>query len=70
MNEKVILVRGAGDMATGAIHKLHRAGFKVVATEIEKPLAVRRPVCLSEVIYEGYMKVEDKIGRASCRERV
>jgi xanthine dehydrogenase accessory factor len=62
MNEKVILVRGAGDMATGAIHKLHRAGFKVVATEIEKPLAVRRPVCLSEVIYEGYMKVEDMEG--------
>lgn len=62
MNKKIILVRGAGDMATGAIHKLHRAGFKVLATEIENPLAVRRPVSLSEAVYEGSIKVEDMEG--------
>lgn len=59
MKEKIILVRGAGDIATGVIQKLHRCGFKVVATEIEKPMAVRRTVSLSEAIYEGNYKVED-----------
>ena len=50
MKEKIILVRGAGDIATGVIQKLHRCGFKVVATEIERPMAVRRTVSLSEAI--------------------
>lgn len=59
MKEKIILVRGAGDIATGVIQKLHRCGFKVVATEIERPMAVRRTVSLSEAIYEGNYKVED-----------
>ena len=28
-----IVCRGAGDLATGIIHRLHRAGFKVLALE-------------------------------------
>ena len=53
-----VLVRGAGDFATGIIHRLHSSGFNVAATEIERPLAVRRGVALSETVYEGTYTVE------------
>ena len=49
---EIVVVRGAGDIATGAIQKLNRSGFKVVALEIEKPTSIRRRVCLSEAMYE------------------
>lgn len=39
-----IVCRGAGDLATGIIHRLHRAGFKVLALETKKPAAIRRQV--------------------------
>jgi xanthine dehydrogenase accessory factor len=53
-----IIVRGAGDFATGIIRRLHISGFNVVALEIEKPLAIRRGVSFSEAIYEGSITVE------------
>lgn len=56
--DNIILVRGAGDLATSVICKLHNSGFKVVALEIEKPLAIRRQVAFSEAVYEGEWKVE------------
>jgi len=58
MNDLVI-VRGAGDIATGVIQKLHRSGFKVLSLEVSLPTAIRRKVSLCEAIYEGEYKVED-----------
>jgi xanthine dehydrogenase accessory factor len=55
----VILVRGAGDIATGTIQKLIRAGFSVLAVETNRPSAIRRQVALSEAVYEGRQTVED-----------
>ncbi len=55
----LIVVRGAGDIATGTIQKLMRAGFSVIATEISKPSAIRRYVALSEAVYEKSWTVED-----------
>lgn len=57
--DNVILVRGAGDIATGTIQKLVRAGFMVLATETERPSAIRRQVALSEAVYDGSFTVED-----------
>lgn len=54
----IIVVRGAGDLATGVIHKLHRSGFKVLALEVKEPMAVRRTVAFSEAVYEGEIEVE------------
>lgn len=59
---KRVLVRGAGDFATGIIHRLHAAGFAVVATELARPLAVRRGAALSEAVYEGTYSVEGVTG--------
>lgn len=53
-----ILVRGAGDLATGVIIKLHNAGYNVVCTDIEKPTQIRRTVSFAEAMYEGSCEVE------------
>jgi len=53
-----VLVRGAGEMATGVAHRLHRSGFRVCLTEIAAPLAVRRAVSFCEAVYDGAMTVE------------
>jgi xanthine dehydrogenase accessory factor len=38
--------------------RLYRAGIKVVITELEQPLAVRRTVSFGEAIYEGVHTIE------------
>lgn len=54
----LVVVRGAGDLATGCIVRLVRAGFRVVALEMGQPCAIRRTVSLSEAIYDGEATVE------------
>lgn len=54
----LIMIRGAGDIATGIALRLHRAGFQIVMTEIEEPLSIRRTVCFSEAVRNGETTVE------------
>lgn len=56
---RLVVVRGAGDLATGTIIRLARSGFRVIALETSKPTAIRRTVCLSEAVFEGSARVED-----------
>jgi xanthine dehydrogenase accessory factor len=56
--ERLVVVRGAGDLATGCIVRLVRAGFRVVALELDRPSAIRRAVSLSEAMYDGTARVE------------
>lgn len=58
MYNDIILVRGGGDIATGTIHKLYRSGFKILVLEVEKPTSIRRNVCFSEAVYDGYAVVQ------------
>jgi xanthine dehydrogenase accessory factor len=53
-----VLIRGGGDLATGVALRLHRAGIKLVITELPQPLAVRRTVSFAEAVYEGTWEVE------------
>ncbi len=53
-----VLVRGAGDLATGVIYRLHAAGFPIVATELPQPLVVRRTVAFAQAVYDGACTVE------------
>lgn len=55
----LIVVRGAGDLATGTIHRLKKAGFRMLVLEAEHPAAIRRQVALSEAVYAGSARVED-----------
>ena len=55
----MILLRGGGDLASGVALRLHRAGLRLLITEVAQPLAVRRLVSFSEAVYEGQWQVED-----------
>jgi len=58
LGELVVLIRGAGEMASGVAHRLHQSHFKLCMIEIPHPLAVRREVTFSEAIYEGEKEIE------------
>ena len=60
--ECLIIVRGAGDLATGVIYALWMAGYPVVALETAQPTAIRRAVALSEAVYDGMTSVEGMEG--------
>lgn len=53
-----VIVRGAGEMASGVIRRLRLAGFYVLALEQPKPECIRRTVCFAEAVYEKEIKVE------------
>lgn len=59
INNELVIVRGAGDLATGIVYSLYKAHFKVIILETQHPSAIRRKVALSEAVYDGKTKVED-----------
>ncbi|MDQ1300979.1 MAG: xanthine dehydrogenase accessory factor, partial [Chloroflexota bacterium] len=63
LNRCLVLIRGAGDLASGEAARLRRCGFPVVMTELPQPLMVRRTVCFGEAVYQGEMAVEEIIAR-------
>lgn len=62
-NRSLILLRGGGDLASGVALRLHRAGLKLVISELAQPLAVRRSVSFAESVYEGQHSVEGVTAR-------
>lgn len=69
----IVIVRGGGDMATAVIHRLWRAGFRVLALESNQPSAIRRQVAISEAVYDGKACVEgmmairvDALSQCAC----
>jgi xanthine dehydrogenase accessory factor len=59
----LVLIKGAGDLASGVALRLHRAGFPLVMTETDKPLAVRRRVAFAQAVYDGACQVEEVTAR-------
>lgn len=53
-----VVIRGAGDVATGIGHRLHRCGYKVLHLDIEKPLVIRRTVAFTQAIVKGEATVD------------
>jgi xanthine dehydrogenase accessory factor len=58
----LVLLRGGGDLGTGVALRLHRAGWRVLVTELPQPLVIRRTVAFAAAIYEGSIEVEGAIG--------
>ena len=58
-NDELVIVRGAGDLATGIVYSLYKAHLKVIVLETQYPSSIRRRVALSEAVYDGESKVED-----------
>lgn len=57
------IVRGGGDLATGVVWRLHRAGLDVVVTELAEPLTIRRTVAVSSAVRDGIAEVEGLVAR-------
>lgn len=55
----LVLIRGAGDLASGIALRLFHAKMQVVMTDLPRPTAIRRTVCFSQAILHGECRVED-----------
>lgn len=60
LSEKLtlVLIRGAGDLATGVAVRLFKSGFQVVMSEIEKPTCIRHEVAFASAVFKGRHAVE------------
>ncbi len=56
--QTLILIRGAGDLASGVAARLHRSRYAVAMTEVSQPLMVRRAVCFGEAVYDEEAWIE------------
>lgn len=59
----LVVIKGAGDLASGVAYRLKRSGFPLVMTELPLPLFVRRTVSFGEAVYSGETTVEDIAAR-------
>ena len=60
---ELVIVRGGGDLATGIIYRLYRAGFRVLILEAAAPTAIRREAAFCEAVRLGSMTVEGVTAR-------
>ena len=59
MKVPTVVIKGAGEMATGIACRLYMANIKnIVMLEIPQPLAVRRTVAFCESIHQREVDVE------------
>ena len=63
MKQPLVLVRGGGDIASGVIYRLWRAGFPVVVMEIPIPTMIRREVSYGNAVHIGEMVLERLVAR-------
>lgn len=54
----LVLIKGAGDLASGVAYRLKRSGFPLIMTELPAPLLIRRAVCFGEAVYSEKTTVE------------
>lgn len=59
----LVVIKGAGDLASGVGLRLFRCGFPVVMTEISEPTPVRRTVSFAEAVYLGETSVEGVVAK-------
>lgn len=65
----LIIVRGAGDLASGVLAAIHICGFRVLALETANPSAIRRTVAFSEAVRIGHCSIEGIEARLIAKEQ-
>lgn len=74
LDQPIVIIRGGGDLGTGAALRLQRAGWRVLVTELAQPLVIRRTVACAAAIFEGSIEIEgtraQKIDRLDQTDRV
>ncbi len=61
-----VLIKGAGDLATGVAAQLYKRGYQIIMTETAIPLSVRRQVAFSRAVYEKTAEVEGITARLAA----
>ena len=54
----LIIIRGAGDLATAVAIRLHNSGFRVICLETDRPTVIRRTVSFAQAVFDGKACVE------------
>jgi xanthine dehydrogenase accessory factor len=62
-SDTLVLIKGAGDLASGVAYRLHRSGFPLVMTELPAPTMVRRAVSFGQAVYDGATTIEGVAAR-------
>jgi xanthine dehydrogenase accessory factor len=62
-SDTLVLIKGAGDLASGVAYRLHRSGFPLLMTELPTPLMVRRAVSFGTAVYDGEITIEGVTAR-------
>lgn len=65
----LVVIKGAGDIASGIALRLWRARFDVVMTELMHPTAIRRTVSFSPAVTDGQAIVEGVMAELSQNSR-
>ena len=60
---KLVVIRGAGDIATGIAIRLFQSGFRVVMLDVAQPTAIRRSVAFAQAAFDGQTSVEGVVAR-------
>ena len=63
-SELKIMIRGAGEQASGIAHRLYRTHMRVFMTDLAAPLCIRRDVSFCEAVHHGTKEVEGVTARA------
>lgn len=60
--EQIVAIKGAGDLASGIALRLWRSGYRVVMSELQVPLCIRRTIAFSSAVFDGHAEVENAEG--------
>ncbi|MBR0104394.1 MAG: EF2563 family selenium-dependent molybdenum hydroxylase system protein [Firmicutes bacterium] len=55
----MVIIKGAGDIASGIALRLFHCGYKIIMTDLPKPTSIRRTVCFSQSVIDKKITVED-----------
>ncbi|MDD2371866.1 MAG: selenium-dependent molybdenum cofactor biosynthesis protein YqeB [Firmicutes bacterium] len=58
-----VLIKGAGDLASGVAMAFHKSGFQVLMTEVEQPTVIRSTVAFATSVFKGEIKIEGVKGK-------
>jgi xanthine dehydrogenase accessory factor len=70
MFDTLVLIRGAGDLGSGAAYRLIKAGFPVIMTELAQPLMVRSTVSYGTSVFYETVVIEGIIARHATPDQV
>ena len=68
LNCTQLIIKGAGDLASGVALRLFKAGYRFIMTELAQPTAIRTTVSFAQSIYEGQMEIEGVCAQKATEE--